>query len=188
MFRFLRRPPSNVFVLSTGRSGTSTFIQACQHISNYTASHESLVRAIGDDRFAYPERHIEADNRLSWFLGSLDERYGKAPLYVHLKRDTSKVVESFVRRRDKGIMRAFNPGIVVRTRPAEQAHLLSRFYVDTVTANIDHFLSDKPRAVVVWLEDAADWFPTFWDEIAAEGNFHSALAEFSVRYNASDPA
>ena len=34
---------SNVFVLCTGRCGSTTFTQACQHIQNYTASHESKI-------------------------------------------------------------------------------------------------------------------------------------------------
>ena len=35
-----------VFVLCTGRSGSTTFVRACQHIDNYTASHESTAGPI----------------------------------------------------------------------------------------------------------------------------------------------
>ena len=75
---------SNVFVLCTGRCGSTTFVQACQHIENYTASHESKISLLGDQRLEYSQNHIEVDNRLSWFLGSLDKKYGDNAFYVHL--------------------------------------------------------------------------------------------------------
>lgn len=66
---------SNVFVLCTGRCGSTTlFAQACQHIENYTASHESKIFLLGDKRLEYSQNHIEVDNRLSWFLGSLEKK------------------------------------------------------------------------------------------------------------------
>ena len=55
----------NVFVLCTGRCGSTTFACACRHIENYTAAHESRSHLAGPERFAYPEDHIEVDNRLS---------------------------------------------------------------------------------------------------------------------------
>lgn len=64
----------NIFVLCTGRSGSKTFIKACNHITNYTCGHESRAkRAKLESRLNldYPPNHIEADNRLSWFLGRL---------------------------------------------------------------------------------------------------------------------
>lgn len=153
--------------------------------SNYTAGHETLARQIGEARFDYPDRHIEADNRLSWFLGGLERRFGKAPLYVHLRRHRERVAESFARRWGTGIIRAFNDGIVLATRPEEQRLDVCRFYVDTVTANIDAFLRDKPRTMSVWLEEAEDWFPAFWERIGGEGDLQAGLAEFKVPHNAS---
>ena len=64
----------NIFILNTGRCGSTTFIKACEHIKNYTCAHESLLTEIGAQRFNYPQDHIEADNRLSWLLGRLDEK------------------------------------------------------------------------------------------------------------------
>ncbi len=55
----------DVFVLCTGRCGSTTFIKACAHITNYTAAHESRTGLLGSDRLDYPGKHIEADNRLS---------------------------------------------------------------------------------------------------------------------------
>jgi hypothetical protein len=72
-----------VFVLCTGRSGSLTYIRACSHITNYTAGHETGSRKLGDDRFSYPDNHIEADNRLSWFPGTLEELYGNNAFQVN---------------------------------------------------------------------------------------------------------
>ena len=52
-----------VFILCTGRTGSTTIIKAARHIKNYTADHESLARKFGEDRFKYPDNHIEADNQ-----------------------------------------------------------------------------------------------------------------------------
>ncbi len=46
----------NVFVLTTGRSGSLTFAEACRHISNYSSGHETRVGLIGAERLAYPGR------------------------------------------------------------------------------------------------------------------------------------
>jgi len=75
---------TNIFVLSTGRCGSTTFYKACSHFSNYTSGHETLSSKLGIQRFAYPAFHIESDNRLSWLLGRLDTEYGNSAFYVHL--------------------------------------------------------------------------------------------------------
>jgi hypothetical protein len=65
-----------VFVLCTGRCGSMTFTRACQHMTNFTAGHESRKRFLFGEKLSYPRNHIEADNRLSWCLGVLNDRYG----------------------------------------------------------------------------------------------------------------
>ena len=105
-----------VFILCTGRTGSKSLIKACEHITNYTASHESRSKLIGENRFRYPDDHIEADNRLSWFLGTLDKKYGKEAFYVHLKRDKTKVIDSFSQRwtNQGSILKAFSEGILMQ--------------------------------------------------------------------------
>lgn len=180
-----------VFVLNTGRCGSSTFVRACEHLTNYTAGHETNAKVVGEQRFVYPDDHVEADNRLAWFLGGLSERYGDAPLYVHLRRDAEAVARSFLSRFPNerfgaNMIRAFANGIVMRRQPWPEDERLEvcRFYVDTVTSNIESFLADKPHTMTVWLEDAGDWFPAFWRAIGAEGDLEAAMSEFEVRHNA----
>jgi hypothetical protein len=175
----------NVFVLSPGRSGSLTFIRACEHITNYSAAHESRIGVIGPARLDYPERHIESDNRLSWFLGRLERTYGADAYYVHLLRDRSAVAQSYARRAHGGIMRGYRkdiyqgvPGDVGSVQVAED-------YVRTVDDNIELFLKDKPLVMRFELEKAAPAFLSFWEWIGAEGDLEAALSEFEIRHNSS---
>lgn len=90
----------NVFVLGTGRCGTVTFIQACRHITNYSSGHESRRKMIVD-RVVYPANHIEADSRLAWRLGMLEQVYGRSAFYVHLTRDRRAVQRSYERKYER---------------------------------------------------------------------------------------
>jgi hypothetical protein len=88
----------HVFVLGTGRCGSTTMIRACQHMTNFSTGPQSRWELLFDDRLAYPQNHIEADNRLSWLLGRLHDRFGTQAYYVHLVRDREATAESFSKR------------------------------------------------------------------------------------------
>lgn len=174
----------NVFILNPGRCGSTTFIQACQHISNYTALHESRVTLTGEQRLAYPAHHIEADNRLSWLLGRLERRFGNDAFYVYLSRDLLESAESFSRRAHFGIMQAYKEGILLGgQQQTEQEIALD--YLATVQSNIALFLKDKTHKMDFRLEQATDDFTQFWASIGAQGDLPKALAEWKRRYNAS---
>lgn len=175
----------NIFILNTGRCGSTTFIRACEHITNYSAAHESLSRYIGDQRFAYPDNHIEADNRLSWFLGRLDSKYGDSAFYVHLNRDINETVESFSRREAFGIIKAYKEGILLEGQQDQMSQDIALDYINTVEANIQHFLKDKTNTMNFSLESAKDDFKLFWQKINAQGDLQKALNEWDVNYNAS---
>ncbi|WP_051393669.1 hypothetical protein [Glycomyces arizonensis] len=179
----------NVFVLCTGRCGSVTFAEACKHLDNYTAGHETNANLVGDARLAYPERHIEVDNRLAWHLGRLGATYSnESTLYVHLRRDPEAVAQSHLARWDAkfraSMIRAYGHGIVMKTRdwPLEQRIDVCRDHVATVTANIEEFLRYR-RSVTVRLEEAKTDFPVFLDAIKATGGTEAALAEWDVKHN-----
>ncbi len=176
----------NIFILNSGRCGSTTFIRACSHITNYTALHESRCGMIGAERLNYPANHIEADNRLSWFLGRLDKQYGDEAFYVHLSRKPEATAESFARRSEFGIMKAYRDGILLELTAEPDAHALALDYLDTIEANIECFLKDKHNKMVFKLETAQDDFTNFWQRIAAEGELSTALNEWSKYYNASN--
>lgn len=174
---------SNIFVLCTGRCGSVTFSRAARHIRNYTSGHESRAQLVGPARMAYPPNHIEADNRLSWLLGRLDEDYGPNARYVHLTRDSEAVARSFSRRWGEGIIAAYQQGILEGSRADRMA--ICRDYVETVTSNIRAFLDGKPEVMRFELETAPKDWRRFWDWIGAEGDFDASLAEWHVPHNSS---
>lgn len=179
-----------VFILCTGRNGSTAIIRACQHISNYSAAHESLSRKFGSDRFDYPDDHIEADNRLSWHLGQLHSTFGDQAVYIHLHRNKDKVAKSLLKRfyLPTSIMDAYCEG--VHMLPPEKMSEAQRLqacyeYIDTVNQNIELFLKDKTQTLRIDLESIEPDFKRMWAMIGAKGNLEEALMEFKTSHNAS---
>jgi hypothetical protein len=175
----------NVFVLCTGRCGSTTFIKACKHIKNYSSGHQSRCHLLGNARFSYKTDHIEADNRLSWLLGRLDKHYGDDAFYVHLTRDLIDVARSFSDRKF-GIMEAYQKsGIIMGLRTDNQLKVAAD-YCDTVTSNIEFFLKEKNNKMIFKLENAVIDFPIFCKHISADVEMEKALNEFKILHNASN--
>lgn len=177
----------NVFVLCTGRSGSTTFAKACGHFSNYTAGHETRARIIGAaERLAFPANHIEVDHHLNRQLGALDERYGDSATYVHLLRDRQAVARSLARLIDgpHSSVRAFAASTLMRPhlKPDELLPVCLD-YVDTVTANIRAFLRDKSRVHTIHVEDPSDSFDAFAVAIGARGDLEAARRELATVHN-----
>lgn len=181
-----------VFVLTTGRSGSTTFAHACGHITNFTSGHETrATRHYGSARFAYPDGHIEVDNRLAWFPSALDGLDNDDTLWVHLRRDPGAVARSFLARWDYsrrgGIIEAFAHSIIMNHRdwPDEDKLAMCRFMVDTVNGNIEYFLRGRPNVMTVALETIEDDFTAFWHRIGAEGRLEDALEEWQTKHAAT---
>jgi hypothetical protein len=177
----------NIFVLNTGRCGSTTFAKACEHIDNYSCGHETRTRMLHQERLNYPVNHIEADNRLSWFLGRLDKEYGDNAFYVHLRRNEGDTARSFAKRYSyvSGIIKAYRDGILMGVSQDSDPMSVSRDYYHTVNSNIDLFLKDKSKKMVINLESIDQDFTEFWNQIAAEGDINAALSEFRIKYNAT---
>ena len=175
----------NIFILNTGRCGSTTFIKACEHINNYTCAHESLLTEIGAKRFNYPQDHIEADNRLSWLLGRLDEAYADNAFYVHLTRNPEDTASSFSKRIDFGILKAYEQGILLHEQHISPAIDIANDYIETVDNNIRLFLKDKSNKMDISIETIKSDFTDFWNKIGAEGDLDKALDEWQTNYNAS---
>lgn len=182
-----------VFVLCSGRCGSTTFVKAASHISNYTAAHESrwgIPRL--SPRLDYPDRHIEADNRLAWLTGPLLQRYGSDPdaRFVHLTRDTAATAASFVSWNgallEQGWIRALLCMGSSRRMTPEQKLAAATSLVETINLNIGLFMARVgERGMAFRLENAAQDWTTFWSWIGAAGSLSASLAEWKVRHNAS---
>lgn len=180
----------NVFVLTTGRTGSTTFAKACSHIRNFSSGHESLCHKLGDERLDYPKYHIEVDNRLCFFLGLLDRKYGDNALYVHLQRDIREIADSFNKRwhGNRSIIYAYAQAINylnIENLSHSQKMQVCIDYVNATNANIDLFLKDKTNVIKMNLTTIVDDFKVFWDKINAQGSIINAIEELSVKYNSS---
>lgn len=175
----------NIFVLNTGRCGSVTFHKACSHIENYQSGHESRSGCLGKERLLFPDNFIEADNRLAWFLGRLEETYGDNAFYVHLTRDPQQAAQSFVNRYHSGIIRAYRKKIYIGLPKSAPPLDVALDYCHTVNSNIIQFLRDKPRKMHFRLEFAKEDFKLFWQSIGARGNLDAALAEWDRKHNPS---
>jgi len=175
----------NIFVLTTGRSGSVTFSKACEHITNYSVGHETRTGRLGGDRFNYPKDHIEVDCRLAWLLGRLDRHYGNDALYVHLRRDDKDTARSKAKRLGNGIMRAYGRTGVLMGVPEGDPYTIGLDFCDTVNSNIQFFLRDKNNWMPFQLERAKEDFEVFWSKIGAKGSFAKAVKEFDICYNQS---
>lgn len=176
----------NVFVLCTGRCGSVSFIEACREIHNFSAGHETQAGMVGERRIDYPKNHIEADNRLCWYLGRLHFAYGSKAFYVHLQRDLRATAESYAARKSVGIMNAFAAGILRKHNLAAEARdpeTLAREICETMDANIRHFLLDKPNKLEIQLEHFVEGFGEFWTRIGAEGDHEEAIKKLGRRHN-----
>lgn len=186
----------NVFVLSTGRCGSETFACACRFMTNYTVAHESHSadrlpkQQLAYSSLRYPANHIEVDNRLSWFLGTLDKEYGDTAFYVHLLRDPQQVSKSLVQRGTNSILFAFAWGTLQYFRHTHQLsddekHQIGLIYWRTVNENIELFLRNKTQKMTLWLPEIKQKFPLFWQAIGAQGDYKRSLAEWDRRHNAT---
>ena len=182
---------ANIFVLSPGRSGSKSFVEATSHLTNYTSAHESRAARLGDERFNFPKFHIEADNRLIWFHGEMSKRFtAEEVLYIHLKRDFEDTVDSFLHRLRNSnyrssIMNAFSHGILMKPKDwkKEEEAEVAKFYVETIHANISEFLKDKNH-LVVHLQDGGESFERFLTAVDAEGDLQMVRETWKKIHNA----
>lgn len=179
-----------VFVLTTGRAASQTFARAATHIHGMSAAHESR-RARIEDRLDYPDNHVEVDNRLVWFLGSLDQRFrDEETFYVVLRRDPEEVAVSYVRRWhiNVSIVRAFFNGILMfRERKPSSGERLraARLFVRTVDDNVDHFLKNRDNYCVIRTDALESGFFRFLDQAGLDGDREAIRRELTTVHNRS---
>lgn len=178
-----------VFVLTTGRAASTTFAEAASLIDGMTAGHETH-RAMVEGRLDYPDNHIESDNRLVWFLGSLDRLYDDADtFYVYLHREPERVARSYLERWHitVSVVRAFYHGILMhKNKPdAERALAACRLFVSTVDDNIRFFLKNRQNWAEVRLDSLETDFFHFMDNAGLQGDREKIAAVLRRKSNTS---
>lgn len=187
----------NVFVLCTGRCGSTTLAKAFSHVNNYTAAHESMFGRPAAERFGadgYPAQHIEVDTIMSWFPGPLRKRYGDMAYYIHLLRDRDATAGSLMAHLGRGgFADGYAGSLFLSNTPprkdlAKSALGMCYDYVDTITENIRWFLNSHPKNMQaeIEIEQPHDRFSGIWADINARGNMGRALRELNVKYNSSN--
>jgi len=142
----------NVFVISPGRTATTTLSQALSYIDGYTTGHETNVIKLGAQRVDYPNYHIECDNRLAWFLPRLTKKYGDNSVLVIVKRDIEKIAQSYNRRWAKiNIMKAYSQGILMRKLNENNIDVCLD-YVQNVYEHLEYFRKDWRFVVEIDME------------------------------------
>jgi len=177
---------SNVFVVGTGRCGTTTFIQACNHIVNFTAGHETRITKFGESRFKYSRNHIEADNRLSWMLPDLIARFPDSVL-VHLRRDVDDVAKSYSKRRGpRSLADNLIRGILYQADVEQNRQEVLKFGMAVLRNNVDYILKRVNNKVYfIDIEYPNNSFIDFWNYIGAKGDIIAALDCFNYHFNQS---
>lgn len=165
-----------------------SFAKACEQIENYSSGHETRLAMRAQDKLDYPLHHIESDNRLSWMLGLLGERFSVDTCFVHLRRSNDEVAASYNRRWHigNGIMPAYAQGILNLPLSANDLSVC-RDYTQVVDANITEFLRHR-HSVVIQVDSFAQDFRIFWDLIGARGSFDSAIEAFHDKSNSGQSA
>ena len=139
---------------------------------------------LGTERLNYPDRHIEIDNRLAWFIGRLDRDIGDAAEYVWLRRRPEEVARSYNKRWHKSLVPAYAKGLLSHNMAIENGMDVCRDLVDTIESSIALYLKNHPY-LEVWLHDPEPSFRKFWKKIGAEGDLDKALDEWTKRRNAT---
>jgi hypothetical protein len=164
-----------VFVVGTGRCGTTTFYQACRHITNYTVGHESEGFRI--PKYEFDDKHIEVSHLNSIALPLLVKKYPDS-MFIHLIRDRQATIQSWVNG---------HPDL------HEELNCWSRLWymernldaAQIAAARYDRVFELCER-MTTWsfkLDRATMWWGVFWRYIKAEGSYDEALKEFSRAYN-----
>jgi len=172
-----------VFIIGTGRCGTTTIWKAAQHITNYTAGHETKPGVIGRYK-GYPDNHIESDGHLIWTVPRLVAKYPDAKFAV-LRRDRKDLIDSLARRYYmQGILRLFHADKRHKEKQAREE--AAAWLVDCMYAYAERFLAAQFKCDfrIFNLEKmkTGDWV-RFWDWIGAEGDFDKSLKEWDIKHN-----
>ena len=163
-----------IFVLTSGRTASKTFARASQLLDGMSAGHETRA-GIVEDRLSYPDNHVEVDNRLAWFLGSLDKMYDDSDtFYVYLTRDSESVAESYLKRWHikVSVVRAFYHGILMHSEKPHVARAREscRLFVETVNDNIRYFLSHRKNWCEVRVDHFVEDYFAFMDQVGLTGD------------------
>lgn len=171
-----------IFVVGTGRCGTSTFYHACRHATNYTVGHESRAGRIND--YCYHDNYIEVSSHLAFAVPLLMER-NQGCRFVHIIRSKAACVASMAETREA--IKAFAFGIS-EGNPRHGSEYLewAAWLYDLINANITATVQTAWNAFLFHMDYADREWEECWRFMGCEGDFEASLAEWRWKYNAGE--
>lgn len=175
-----------VFVVGTGRSGTSTAYHALQHVAKHTVGHESRAGILLHHE--YPENHIEVSSQLIPEIVQLALQYPNAK-WIWLKRGKSATVRS-IATQCPDAMAAYGfqwfQVVVKKEEPrrSEQLLQIAELYYDAMYSLLSSLLPTD--AYCLHIETIKDQWEACWKYHAWEGDFQASLSAWNRHYNAHD--
>jgi len=146
---------SRVFVLAANPDDLVALTRCLTDVPGYSVGFRSRAEGhLHDTRFEYPEKHIELDDSLVWFLGPILARFATDDtLFVHVRGDRQAAITAALRRWDEnsGLLSAFGHGMIMKQRdwqPEERVELCA-MYVDSVEANLREFVPRAPHHLTI---------------------------------------
>lgn len=170
----------NIFVVSPGRTATTTLSSAFGALDGYSSGHETQTSYLGTDRITFPANHVECDNRLIWFLPRLTRRYGANSMLITVKRSNDKIASSYNKRWGKvNIMKAYSQGILLRSLSDNNIDVC-RDYVSNCYEHLEFFAPHWRYHITLEL-DAPD--PAVNEVCRLVDRAHNASDVLSTLYN-----
>lgn len=175
----------NVFVISPGRTGTAALSKALVHLDGFTAGHETADGELAANRFPYPERHVEIDNRLTWMLGTLVKAHApEETLIILVKRDRDAVAKSYLQRFlvPNGILASYSDGVI---RHGGRTLEVARDYVSTVYDQLDLLKTSGFEVAEFEHQELRELVRFIFDRLGDPGSLEDALEAIASPINSS---
>ena len=152
-----------VFFISPGRTATTTLAQAFSSCVSWTSAHESNTKKRYADRCLYAQKHVEADNRLVFFLPRLTELYAASEMLVIVRRDRKKIANSYRKRWWKfNLPKIYVFGILMRSFAESEDELIDDM-VDWIYDTIFYHAKNWNNVVVLDIEQPQEGFAKIFE-------------------------
>jgi hypothetical protein len=178
-----------IFVVGTGRNGSSTFYHAASHATNFQVNHETW-RSKSPSNSCYVDvrdkkrDQIEISSSVPFFIVQIMRKYPESK-FIHLVRRRTKCRDSLVEHHTSR-MRAWAWNWFSDREP-KMKNVAGAYY--DATAESLHSLLPRDQTLTLPLEEAKTRWAAVWEFMDCEPGvdspeFAASLAEWDRRYNA----
>lgn len=178
-----------VFVLTPGRTGSTTLFKAFSHSTSFSVGQQTNWGKLGPARLEYPDQHIESDARNIFFMDALADLYKPEETHwIVMHRRLEDVSESYAKRRSHfGIIHNFGVGIVgLKTFASDDDWLqAAELFVRNSYIQIEKFIHERPNVHHIDLSEPIPAFSQIWGELQAGEGLELGCKEWNSKHNPS---